>query len=385
MNVRRAWLAGVFACSLLSIARAAEPLDQWQVVATPGHSIRGLAYKDGTFVAVGFSTNTVVSTNGTNWVRGTNGLSGNNGLYAVAAGAGRFVAVGPNSVVLSSPDGVQWTRHSVHTNEEYWAVTYGGGQFVVVGFNSYGIVPEPSVALVSTNGLAWQRSAIPINTTARNVAYGNGVYVASGWPHSMYSTNGRQWIALTNVGASAVAFGQGKFVMAGTSTGYVSTNGVNWTTVTLPNEQYFTATYANGRFLFGNGEKPYGLIAASTNGLAWTSHTFTFSNNYAAIRDLVFVDGWLFAGDQLGGKIWRSGRLAPASLPQFSHIGHAAHETRISIKAVAGYHYTAERKVDVCRGEWADFGERVFAETDVLTVTDSNATNQTRFYRARVE
>ena len=390
VNVRHGILTKVFvlACFVLQSAYAGDALEQWQLVATTGHSLRGLAYKDGTFVGVGFSTNTVVSTDGTNWFQGTNGLVGIfNGLYAVTAGAGQFVAVGPNSVVLNSPDGLAWTRRDIYTNEEYWAVIYAGGQFVSVGFNSYGVVEEPTVALTSSDGINWQRYTVPLNTTARNVAYGNGLYVASGWPHSMYSTNGRDWTPLYGVGASAVAFGNGRFVMAGSSAGYVSTNGVNWTGVSLPDEEYYTAIYANGLFMFGNGDMPYALLAISTDGTSWTPRSFAAANTYFAIRDIIFVDGHFYLADQSVGRIWRSGRVAPAEAPALFRVGHNANITSLSFTTVPGFRYALEYAEDLNPTPtlWKASGISAFAESDAISVRDTSATNAMRIYRVRTE
>jgi hypothetical protein len=387
VTVRRLLVVGVFSLTWFvdPSTHAADPLSEWQLLATATQSIRGLAYKDGTFVAVGFSTNTVVSTNGTNWFRGNNGLTNYfDGLYAVAAGAGRFVAVGPNSTILSSADGLQWTRHNVHTNEEYWAVIYAGGQFVAVGFNSYGVVPEPTVALTSPDGINWQRFTVPLNTTARNIAYGNGIYVAAGALHSMYSTNGRNWTALNGLTATSVAFGNGRFVMTAAAAGYTSTNGIHWTPVTLPDEQYYTATHANGLFMFGSGDKPYALLATSTNGLDWESRTFTAAGSYFAIRDIIFVDGYYYLGDQAGGRIWRSGRVSPVSEPRLTHVAHHGHHSSVSATVVPGFHYAAEYRNDFSTGSWSGLGLRAFAEGELITITDTNAAGPRRFYRATV-
>jgi hypothetical protein len=41
-----------------------DPLDQWEIVARPPIEIRGLAYKDGHLVGVGYGTKMIASTNG---------------------------------------------------------------------------------------------------------------------------------------------------------------------------------------------------------------------------------------------------------------------------------------------------------------------------------
>src|SRR5262249_39220741 len=94
-------------------AQNRDPLNNWQLVATLPVPLRGLAFNKGNFVGVGYSTNIVVSTNGTNWSVVVSGLTQNyESPLAVAAGAGLFVAVGPGigGTILTSPDGRQWTR-----------------------------------------------------------------------------------------------------------------------------------------------------------------------------------------------------------------------------------------------------------------------------------
>ncbi|AFV77252.1 hypothetical protein Theos_2262 (plasmid) [Thermus oshimai JL-2] len=52
-------------------------------------------------------------------------------LFDVTYGNGLFVAVG--GAILTSSDGVTWTRQSSGTSNDLYAVTYGGGLFVAVG------------------------------------------------------------------------------------------------------------------------------------------------------------------------------------------------------------------------------------------------------------
>ncbi len=62
--------------------------------------LRGVAYGDGTFVAVGNFSPILTSTDGTEWlVR----IPGATGLFAVGFGDGVFVAVGLGGIILTSP------------------------------------------------------------------------------------------------------------------------------------------------------------------------------------------------------------------------------------------------------------------------------------------
>ncbi|MGC8967977.1 MAG: hypothetical protein ACP5JV_06590 [Thermus sp.] len=65
------------------------------------------------------------------WIRRDSGSDKN--LYGVAYGNGTFVAVGWDGTILTSPDGVNWTARTSGTSNNLNAVTYGNGTFVVVG------------------------------------------------------------------------------------------------------------------------------------------------------------------------------------------------------------------------------------------------------------
>jgi photosystem II stability/assembly factor-like uncharacterized protein len=56
----------------------------------------------------------------------------------VTYGNGTFVAVGRNGTILTSRDGVNWTRRTSPTRDWLNSVTYGNGRFVAVG--DYGTI-----------------------------------------------------------------------------------------------------------------------------------------------------------------------------------------------------------------------------------------------------
>src|SRR5262245_8554320 len=209
MKAGRQFLLGLpLLTCCLTLHGQPDPFNDWQVIARPPMELRGLAYKDGTFAGVAIGAKIVVSTNGgSDWFLLPIDVPNFHGAMGVTEGAGLFAAVGWSGNILTSPDGLQWTRRYGGAEtpfEEFWAVTYGGNRFVAVGFQSTNF---GAIAATSTDGIQWEKFRLPIETTPRNVAYGNGLYVAVGSPVSMYSRNGQDWTPLNGVLAQGIAYG----------------------------------------------------------------------------------------------------------------------------------------------------------------------------------
>jgi hypothetical protein len=54
-------------------------------------------------------------------------------LWGVAYGNGTFVAVGGGGAILTSPDGVSWTQRTSPEKSDLLSVAYRNGRFVAVG------------------------------------------------------------------------------------------------------------------------------------------------------------------------------------------------------------------------------------------------------------
>jgi uncharacterized membrane protein len=93
-------------------------------------------------------------------------------LFGVTYGNGLFVAVGDGGVILTSPDGVSWTRRASGTSEWLRGVTYGNGLFVAVGLGG--------TILTSPDGVSWTRRTSGTGNPLIGVTYGNGLFVAVG-------------------------------------------------------------------------------------------------------------------------------------------------------------------------------------------------------------
>src|SRR5262245_30315505 len=96
-----------------------------------------------------------------------------NDFFAIAYGAGTFVAAGFNGQLYSSADGTIWTPQSSGTTNDLEGVTYGNGLFVAVG--------ENGSVRASTNGTIWRGYLSGFDSAFHAVTYANGLYVAVGF------------------------------------------------------------------------------------------------------------------------------------------------------------------------------------------------------------
>ena len=148
------------------------------------------------FVAVGvnwssslgaFVSGIYSSIDGVTWTNAS--PSRNETLRGVAYGNGRFVAVGNQGVIWSSADGLLWSVLQLVSRKDLRDVQFNGSSFLAVG--------DSGTALLSADGVNWQdKSLTDANTTANGVSYfkdtgGSGLTVLNGkWTVMTYSSYG---------------------------------------------------------------------------------------------------------------------------------------------------------------------------------------------------
>ena len=151
---------------------------------TPNARVHSIAYGNGRFVAVGERGAVVVAmalapTNySARWIN-ISGVSDDN-LIGVEYGNGMYLAISDGGMVMTSPDGIEWTRHWLGmrgnlTGEGVTSLAYGNGLFVAVA-RSRGFM------FSSPDGTNWTRRGH--STLGSNgfmdVAFGNGMFMAVG-------------------------------------------------------------------------------------------------------------------------------------------------------------------------------------------------------------
>ena len=274
--------------------------------------LHAVAYGNGTFVAVGYRNGTttienpviVTSRNGITWTGRTSPVT-DKWLYGVTYGNGTFVAVGLDGTLLTSPDGITWTKRALpETGATFnlYAVTYANGTFVAGGYSSlYFVYTVNSAILTSPDGITWTRRTLPeTNKHIDGIAYGNGTFVAIASEGAIYtSPDGITWatgtLPVSSVVFSAITYANGTFTAVGWQHDYndtadpgisvifTSPDGFTWTGRALPEGSESlnlqAVAYGNGTFTaVGSG----GIILTSSKGVTWQKKAWSVSYGWLA-------------------------------------------------------------------------------------------------------
>ena len=164
------------------------------------------------------------SPDGTTWTQRPSILK--SPLVGIAWNGNLFCAVGGDGTIITSPDGVKWTAGKSGTTLDLKDVVWGTNQFVVVGGNETdedGIKRAGgSIVLTSKDGLTWTRRAIPTGHPLESIAYSSSMPMPPvGPPPFMFPLP---------LGSFFVAVGRSSYD-GGVSEAEVltSTDGITWT------------------------------------------------------------------------------------------------------------------------------------------------------------
>ena len=243
--------------------RQAGPLNEWSDIAS-GNNLLVTISRTGT-------NRVMISLNGAAWTAIVSEADGNTApaWESIVYANGQFVALGRSTGVLTSPDGLFWTRRSTGENNGWSAVTYGNGIYVGVG----GVFPSNDTQITSLDGMTWESSSsgLPQSPKFWDIVYGKGVFVAVGDEVIAWSQDGRSWTeigspVLQSTRVSGITYGDGLFVAVGytlmdgaiESAVLTSPDGKVWTQRSIPVAQPWTSvTYEKGRFVAVADDQPY--------------------------------------------------------------------------------------------------------------------------------
>ncbi len=190
------------------------------------------------FVTVGNSGAILTSPDGLVWTRqsyykdryGNHEADPQRDLKAVIWGRDQYVAVGDNGAIRTSSDGKVWIKQISGTDEGLKGVIWSGSQFVVVGDNGD--------ILTSPDGTSWTVRNSGTTDHLEAVSWNGSLFVAVGGHYSdkgiiLSSPDGETWTQQspdTTKWLKAITWNGSQFVAAGLSPYiYTSPDGVNWT------------------------------------------------------------------------------------------------------------------------------------------------------------
>ena len=191
----------------------------------------------GQFVALGIDSSILTSADGLTWTSATTIIPpGGPNMNSIAFGAGVYVAVGDAGSIFTSPDLVNWTQAfaSPPNANDLFGVFFLNNVFVATGAGG--------TLLTSSNGNAW--------------AIVQGLGTASALRGAAYSASA--------TGAHYVVVGDGGTIVT-------SSDGTNWTTTTLssvPNLRSVTSGGALGTRFLAVGLD--GAVVFSDDGTHWS-------------------------------------------------------------------------------------------------------------------
>ncbi len=115
---------------------------------------------------------------------------------AVAYGNDKFVVIGSDGYISTSPNGRQWnTQQQSYTNLPNRAIAYGNGKFVAVGDDGY-----ISISIsISTDGTTWTAPKQIGTKRWFDVVYNEDRFIAVNGTHITTSVDGITWTTPTEI------------------------------------------------------------------------------------------------------------------------------------------------------------------------------------------
>ncbi len=281
------------------------------------------------------------------WTLRANGVTPNQ-LNDVIFAGGKFVAVGINQTILSSSDGVTWTRVTFPTGNSLTGIAHNGARYVTCGYR-FNNTTQKGLAAYSDDGTNW--TLVNIDTGLAQfwgIAHGAGRFVAVGDGGIIYSSaDGVTWTAaasgITTV-LRAVTFADGLFVITGDNGRvFVSSDGVNWTNRSLPSTAgFWGATKHNGVWYTRSGSTTY----SSPDAVTWTRVASSSASSLSSFK-IQSVGGVLLTGLNSGtidfgenAQTWASVQLSTLSASGLR--GTAASDRTIVVVGNSGLIYSTD-------------------------------------------
>ena len=256
-------------CTLLSSHAVKAGTVQWtNVNPNPtSNALLDILWDGARFIVLGSNGTILTSPDGLTWSR--NNIGTKYDLTGIAKGVGHYVVVGHetdgNPVILTSSNGTDWLPTFVGATKGLNAVAWNGSQFVAVG--------DKGTILTSTDGSSWEEQ-IPLDSYKNlyDVIWNGSLYVVTASQGAIWtSADGITWTARdsgTQADLNAIAWNGSVFVAAGNQYVTLSQDGITWKPkIALINTTvYSDITWTGTQFI---AVTKYGQIDTSVDGINW--------------------------------------------------------------------------------------------------------------------
>ena len=273
------------------------------------HYLYAIAGSENRYVSVGNMGTTVVGEGISNWICVSSCVNQAE-LMDVTCGENGFVAVGANGEILSSADGVSWTRSEPLVEDSLNAVEFGGGRYVAAG--DWGNI------LTSIDGKNWSKCSYTSQFWIRDFAYDGTNFIGVGDNLSVtISSDSENWtqisLGVTGTGMFwGVACGGGLSVAVGWAGRdhqgviYTSSDGVGWVQRSVPQcDELLAVAYGAGRFVAVGAD---GTALSSDDGVTWikrASLTYRLMGITYAGAKFIVVSWGSFLFTSPDGESWQ--------------------------------------------------------------------------------
>lgn len=256
---------------------------------------REVVWGNGAFVAA-TKTRIVSSANGFDWNARFEAV-----VSGIAFGNGRFVATGPSGLVMTSADGIRWSRQKFHLRGELARVAFGMGRFVAVDDG------EKPRLMASRDGVRWSVVLRFESRAEAMLLFGNGGFLLAFDGGAFVSRDGLHWTGMDNGDMSAaerVFYVGERFVWLVANQEMVqslhtSRDLQSWTKEDTSLPLVSRMGFVDGRFYASDD---YGVVYGSTDLRRWETVNAVTTRNLSAVT---CGNGWLVAVGE-GGTVLRS-------------------------------------------------------------------------------
>jgi hypothetical protein len=204
-------------------------------------SLNDVIWIGGQFIAVGDGGAVITSPDGISWTSRSIPSVASPTLNGVTGSSSHLVAVGTQidqtsgntvTLVLTSPDGINWAVVPLTVQAALNAVVWSGSQFVAVG-TALGQSNAQPLTLASADGTNWTSTQLIITglSTLYDVAWSGSRYVAVGYAGAVTSTDGANWQQTGQgvvSGNYAVGWSGQRFMICGLTYCQTSVDGIQW-------------------------------------------------------------------------------------------------------------------------------------------------------------